>query len=417
MKITVERRLMLCVVLIAVLSVGITSVIFYYKSNELFLLILIAFSCLLGFVFAKTISSPLKSLTNIVIQTADLDFTTGDSLFKILNKRKDEIGSMSRALYEMGGVLLDMIDQLLTSSNSINKNAQLLHVSAKQVQEYANENSATTQELSAGLEQSAASAEEISAAVEDVKQKMDSVTDKAKKGADISKEITVKASMLKQDALNSNETAQTLYQDVKTKMEAALQQAQTVSKINLLTETILRIAEQTNLLSLNAAIEAARAGEAGRGFSVVADEIRKLAEQSSQTVVDIQKMIELVTTSVDSMTLGSQKLLEYVDRNVKSDYQKFIDISEQYNYDAVVINDLMADINVTAEQLDLIVTGITMTIAEVARTINEGASGVQEIAGKTGEIVYQINDVKTAANENLENAMILKEILNKFKIQ
>ena len=128
-------------------------------------------------------------------------------------------------------------------------------------------------------------------------------------------------------------------------------------------------------------------------------------------------MIELVTTSVDSITLGSQKLLEYVDRNVKSDYQKFIDISEQYNHDAVVINDLMADINVTAEQLDLIVAGIAMTIAEVARTINEGASGVQEIAGKSGEIVYQISDVKTAANKNLENAMILKEILNKFKIQ
>ncbi|HBW38077.1 methyl-accepting chemotaxis protein [Desulfosporosinus sp. BICA1-9] len=416
MKITVERRLMLFVALIAVLNVGITSVIFYYKSNELFLLILIVFSCLLGFVFAKMISRPLNSLTNLVIQTASLDFTTEESLFKKLNKRKDEIGSMSSALYEMGGVLLDMIDQLLTSSNSINENARLLHVSAEQVVEHANENSATTQELSAGLEQSAASAEEISAASEDVKQKMDSITDKAKNGADISKEITIKASILKQDALNSNETAQTLYQDVKTKMEAALQQAQTVSKINLLTETILRIAEQTNLLSLNAAIEAARAGEAGRGFSVVADEIRKLAGQSSQTVVDIQKMIELVTTSIDSMTLGSQKLLEFVDKNVKSDYQKFIDVSEQYNHDAVVINDLMADINVTAEQLDLIVTGITMTIAEVARTINEGASGVQEIAGKTGEIVYQINDVKTAANKNLENAMILKGILNKFKI-
>lgn len=417
MKMSVERQLIQFVSLITVLSVGITSVIFYSKSNGLFLLIVIAFSIVMGVALAKTLSNPLKTLTNLVIQTANLDFTTEESLFKKLNKRKDEIGSMSNALYGMGGVLLEVINKLLSSSNNINENARLLHIAANQVQEYASENSATTQELSAGLEQSAASAEEIFAAVEDVKHKMDLITDKAKNGAVISKQITVKASSLKQDAINSDEIARNLYQDVKAEMEAALQQAQKVSNINLLTNTILKIAEQTNLLSLNAAIEAARAGEAGRGFSVVADEIRKLAEQSSRTVVDIQKLIELVTTSVDSVTLGSQKLLEYVDKNVKSDYQKFINISDQYNYDAVIINDLMADINLTSEQLDLIVTGITTTIGEVARTLNEEASGVQDIAQKTGEIVYQINDVKTAADENLENALILKGILNKFKIQ
>ncbi|MEG0440668.1 MAG: methyl-accepting chemotaxis protein, partial [Solibacillus sp.] len=78
-------------------------------------------------------------------------------------------------------------------------------------------------------------------------------------------------------------------------LEEAMENSKVVTQINVLSESIMQISSQTNLLALNAAIEAARAGEAGRGFAVVADEIRKLAEESKNTVIEIQGITEKVT--------------------------------------------------------------------------------------------------------------------------
>ncbi len=81
-----------------------------------------------------------------------------------------------------------------------------------------------------------------------------------------------------------------LYKTNEKELSEAIEKSKSVEKINVLSEAILKITEQTNLLALNAAIEAARAGEAGKGFSVVAEEIRKLAEESNNTANEIQEI-------------------------------------------------------------------------------------------------------------------------------
>ncbi len=104
-----------------------------------------------------------------------------------------------------------------------------------------------------------------------------------------------------------------MYKTNEKELSEAIEKSKSVEKINVLSEAILKITEQTNLLALNAAIEAARAGEAGKGFSVVAEEIRKLAEESNNTANEIQEITKIVVNAVENLANNSNKILTFID--------------------------------------------------------------------------------------------------------
>ncbi|QNU66844.1 methyl-accepting chemotaxis protein [Ruminiclostridium herbifermentans] len=389
------------------------------RSMSLFIifigLIIMLLSIVISFIIGKRISNPILKVTNLINKTAQLDLVH-DSSFDTLTKVKDETGIMARAMISMRNTLQEMVSLLQESSNNINENALQVESLTEKVHSNSSDNSATTQQLSAGMEETAASVEEITASIVDVENNAESIAEKTKQGSLLSKEITQRAIKLKDDAINSNKNAQSIYNDVKSKMEDAIEQSKAVEQINFLTDTILSITDQTNLLALNAAIEAARAGEAGKGFAVVADEIRKLAEQSSKTTSDIQNIIKDVYASVGNMTSSSSKILEFIDKDVTADYLKFIQVSDQYNKDAETVNSMMFTINAVTEELSNTINNVTTAINEVATAVNDSAKGVSDIAEKTVDTVNITEEVDKMTKQSVEYANALNSIVAKFKI-
>jgi len=186
--------------------------------------------------------------------------------------------------------------------------------------------------------------------------------------------------------------------------------------INQVTTVLENIAQQTSLLSLNASIEAARAGEAGRGFSVVADEIRKLAEESSEAINKIQSVTNIIITSVEDLTDNSQNMLDFIENKVLNDYETLINISHQYNEDALYYKDFSVELNNISEDLLFSVENNIKTIEGVAGAATEGAEETSAIADK----VSDVNNKSSYILEEILKAKVssekLKEDVSKFKI-
>lgn len=189
----------------------------------------------------------------------------------------------------------------------------------------------TSENLAAIMRGMADTSENIAASTLDIVGSVQFITNKTENGVATVNEIRMRAEDLKSKVTESQEKAQSIFNETQTELIQAIEASKVVEQISLLTESIIQITSQTNLLALNASIEAARAGDAGKGFTVVAEEIRKLAEQSKLFVTKIQGITKQVEQSVSHLSDSSNRLLGFVSSDVYNDYQSMLEIANKYN--------------------------------------------------------------------------------------
>lgn len=378
-------------------------------------LIIIAIFTVLGFIFASTITTPIKIVTNVIRKTADLDISQDDSYHPLL-KHRDETGEMSRAVQKMRHSFSQMMTDISSASEYISNSADELHQIATTVNDNANSNSTTAQQVSASMEQTAQNTEAISSEIVEVEQNTSDITAKAREGVTLSEEIMRRAEKLKDDTLQASARTRDMYQTVKDTSAIAIEDSKAVSKINDLAKNIMEIASQTSLLSLNASIEAARAGEQGRGFAVVADEIGKLAEQSSQTVNGITQIVTEVNAAVERMADSLNAALDFLDHTVLADYGNFMKVSEQYSDDAGYVNRTMAEIDNSISEMNHTIIRITEAIGRINNSISETSSGVVSVVDNNASIVSLATDTYNMVEQTITYADSLREIVNSFTL-
>ncbi len=383
------------------------------RINIIIISVLGVLSVVFGIMIINTIIKPLNMLK---VELDSLAERGGDLTQEIEINSEDEIKDLSVSLNKFIQNLRNIIKQVNESSNSIEDVTELIKDNVTKLNSDIEEVSATTEELAANMEETAASSEEMLATSQEIEEVVKSISQKSQEGAIKAGEISNRAEDTKINVQASEMKSTELFKSTKIELEEAIQESKVVEEINVLSESIMQITSQTNLLALNAAIEAARAGEAGKGFSVVAEEIRKLAEQSKDTVIEIQNITGKVTSAVGNLSSSSDKLLKFMSIDVYNDYKKMLDVADKYSEDAEFVDSLVTDFSSSSEELLASLQEVIKTIDGVSQAANEGAGGTTDIASS----ILQVNDKSNSVLENSlksqENAKRLKEEISKFKI-
>ena len=378
------------------------------------LIIAIILGIVLTILIVKPITFSLNAATNYLGVIATGDFTKAIS--PSLLKNKDEVGVMLNAVDEMQKSIREVLSSVINESSSIEKMINNTDNSMSKLSFQMQDVSATTEQLSAGMEETAASTEEMNATSTEIQNTIENIASKAQKSSISSNDISNRANKIKSTAIASKKSADEVYFSTNKNLRDAIEKSKSVEQIKVLLDAILDITSQTNLLALNAAIEAARAGDAGKGFAVVADEIRKLAEDSENTVNQIQNVTQIVLTSVENLTTSSHEILEFVDKRVKNDYNSMVETGDKYNKDADDIYNLSNDFSMSTQQLTELMRNIVQSLNEITLAANEGAESTSNIAEKTTNVVEMVDDITTQTHSIKNSINTLSGFVSKFKI-
>ena len=354
----------------------------------------------------KTIVTSLKSM-----QTFFEEISKGNLAVQMesrILKGKDEFALLAKDAINMKDALKNLVAQTINNSSDINGSVTEVNSSVSRLTSELESISATTEELAASMEETSASAQLVQESSGRIRKSCVDMVDKAADGSKESEEIISRVNGIKDHLNDILKHTENVKGEISGKIEQALKDITVVEKIKDLTSAIMEISSQTNLLSLNASIEAARAGEAGRGFAVVATEIGSLANQSQQTVGEIQKITESVMTAVHNLSDSANAILEFVQKDVTEDLQLFSETTNDYIKDTGYYNNMIAEVKAVADELLGALENITESINAVSKAAEEGAEGTTDIATRN----TQINQYSQSVLEKVDKTKNVADTLN-----
>lgn len=342
----------------------------------------------------------------------------GDFTRKIDSKKlsgKDEIGEMALATESLSVSIKGIVSNVLSSTDALSSAAVQLNETSEQTTAASWEVGLAVDQISRGASQQA---EETMQGAEAVSVLSKMIAENEKRLSSLN-ESTVVVNRLKEEG--SEQLSGLIKQSDISKQasrsvsEVIVNTSESAQKIVKASEMIQSIADQTNLLALNAAIEAARAGEAGRGFSVVADEIRKLAEASNSFTKEISKVISDLLEKTDHAVVNIKEL-ELVIENQLHSVQLTSDKFEGITEAIEVMQKSIGNVNQTEQEMLNQKEKIVEIIEHLSAISQENASGTEEAAASIKEQINAISIISESSSKLNELANILVDKVRTFKV-
>lgn len=364
----------------------------------------------LGLIISSNMGRTISRLVNAAGQAA-----YGDLTVEPVSKRKDELGILTASIRSMIGNTRHLIEQASMISQKVSSTSSTVAATSEEVSASSSEITRAIQEISQGATEQASEAEKGVITMEELASKINMVMEDSRIIDSVSKDTAELTNQGLASIHNLDEKAGETTTITKNIIESIQQLDDHSRSIGKIIKVIDGIADQTNLLALNAAIEAARAGEMGQGFAVVANEVKKLAEQSINSTKEISDIIKATQQQTAITVEQAQKagsIVESQNQAVGATVAVFEEISSSMDALSQRINEVLNRI----AEMDANKNQAIESMQNISAVSEESAASVEEVTASTEEQLAGIEELAAFAQELNDVSLQLTDAINKFTI-
>ena len=337
----------------------------------------------LGVFLARGIVKPLDGMRRAIVNVA----TNNDFTHRIPVTSRDEAGQTAQAFNQLIEQMQSSLREVLDNAARISSAAHSAAEVSRQVSDASDNQSESASAMAAAIEEMTVSITHINESTQDALRRAREAGDAANSGAETISQTNVEMAEIAK-------TVQSAGQNIN---EVGVQS----NKISMIVQVIKDVADQTNLLALNAAIEAARAGEQGRGFAVVADEVRKLSERTAVSTGEIGKMVDAIQVSTREVVAQVGNGVKMVDEGVTNARQA---------------GETIGGLQDMAKKVSQLVAAVDEALREQASASNDVAKKVEDVAAQAEEATAIAKQTSNAADSLTQTAHAMEQLVARFRI-